>query len=46
MWTSDTELMQHSITTEHLALSLYATLRDTCMGKNYLASGPQHNTLH
>ena len=23
---------------QHMALSLYSTLRDTCMGKNYLVS--------
>ena len=31
---------------QHMALSLYSTLRDTCMGKNYLASCPEHHTLH
>ena len=31
---------------QHMALSLYSTLRDTCMGKNYLASCPEHHTLY
>ena len=31
---------------QHMALSLYSILRDTCMGKNYLASCPEHHTLH
>ena len=49
MWTSDTDLMQHGITalgSVNKDISLFSTLQDTCMGKNYLVYCLEHNKLH